>query len=90
VKPGITGWAQLLSYGSSRDTVEKLQYDLYYIRTQLAVRSCDSHATVSGVVGQGSKVSVARVLRQRNGQCSMAGHALVADDLANDRALQCP
>ena len=34
VKPGITGWAQLCySYGASQqDAVEKLQYDLYYIK----------------------------------------------------------
>ena len=34
VKPGITGWAQLrYSYGASqRDAVEKLQYDLYYVK----------------------------------------------------------
>jgi sugar transferase (PEP-CTERM system associated) len=34
VKPGITGWAQLCyPYGSSeRDSLEKLQYDLYYIK----------------------------------------------------------
>ena len=34
VKPGITGWAQLCyCYGSSyQDTIEKLQYDLYYIK----------------------------------------------------------
>jgi sugar transferase (PEP-CTERM system associated) len=34
VKPGITGWAQLLyPYGSSeKDAYEKLQYDLYYIK----------------------------------------------------------
>ena len=34
VKPGITGWAQLCyPYGSSeRDALEKLQYDLYYIK----------------------------------------------------------
>jgi len=34
VKPGITGWAQLCyPYGSSQqDAVEKLQYDLYYIK----------------------------------------------------------
>jgi exopolysaccharide biosynthesis polyprenyl glycosylphosphotransferase len=33
VKPGITGWAQVnYSYGENiTDTVEKLQYDLYYI-----------------------------------------------------------
>ncbi|HUA90305.1 MAG TPA: exopolysaccharide biosynthesis polyprenyl glycosylphosphotransferase, partial [Steroidobacteraceae bacterium] len=34
VKPGITGWAQLCyPYGSSeQDALEKLQYDLYYIK----------------------------------------------------------
>jgi exopolysaccharide biosynthesis polyprenyl glycosylphosphotransferase len=34
VKPGITGWAQVnYPYGESdRDAVEKLKYDLYYIR----------------------------------------------------------
>jgi sugar transferase (PEP-CTERM system associated) len=34
VKPGITGWAQICyPYGSStRDALEKLQYDLYYIK----------------------------------------------------------
>jgi sugar transferase (PEP-CTERM system associated) len=34
VKPGITGWAQLCyPYGSSeKDAIEKLQYDLYYIK----------------------------------------------------------
>ncbi len=34
VKPGITGWAQIrYPYGSSeKDAVEKLQYDLYYVK----------------------------------------------------------
>jgi sugar transferase (PEP-CTERM system associated) len=34
VKPGITGWAQVrYSYGASvDDAVEKLQYDLYYVK----------------------------------------------------------
>jgi len=34
VKPGITGWAQVrYAYGASiEDTVEKLQYDLYYVK----------------------------------------------------------
>jgi len=36
VKPGVTGWAQLkYSYGASEeDALEKLQYDLYYIKNQ--------------------------------------------------------
>lgn len=34
VKPGITGWAQLsFPYGSSEnDTIEKLQFDLFYLK----------------------------------------------------------
>ena len=34
VKPGVTGWAQIrYTYGASiEDAVEKLQYDLYYIK----------------------------------------------------------
>jgi sugar transferase (PEP-CTERM system associated) len=34
VNPGITGWAQIsYAYGSSdKDAIEKLQYDLYYIK----------------------------------------------------------
>lgn len=34
IKPGITGWAQIsYPYGSGeRDAVEKLQYDLYYLK----------------------------------------------------------
>lgn len=34
VKPGITGWAQVkYQYGSSvEDAIEKLQYDLYYVK----------------------------------------------------------
>jgi len=36
VKPGVTGWAQLrYAYGSSaEDAIEKLQYDLYYVKNQ--------------------------------------------------------
>ncbi len=34
VKPGITGWAQVMyRYGSTvEDALEKLQYDLYYVK----------------------------------------------------------
>ncbi len=34
VKPGVTGWAQVnYQYGASReDSIEKLQYDLYYVK----------------------------------------------------------
>jgi lipopolysaccharide/colanic/teichoic acid biosynthesis glycosyltransferase len=34
VKPGVTGWAQVrYRYGSSvEDAMEKLQYDLYYVK----------------------------------------------------------
>jgi lipopolysaccharide/colanic/teichoic acid biosynthesis glycosyltransferase len=34
IKPGITGWAQVrYTYGASvEDAIEKLQYDLFYIK----------------------------------------------------------
>jgi exopolysaccharide biosynthesis polyprenyl glycosylphosphotransferase len=36
VRPGLTGWAQInYGYGGSRDgTLEKLQYDFYYVKCQ--------------------------------------------------------
>ena len=36
VKPGVTGWAQInFRYGASEDdALEKLQYDLYYVKNQ--------------------------------------------------------
>ena len=36
LQPGVTGWAQLkYGYGaSSEDAIEKLQYDLYYVKNQ--------------------------------------------------------
>jgi lipopolysaccharide/colanic/teichoic acid biosynthesis glycosyltransferase len=36
VKPGLTGWAQInFPYGASEaDALEKLQYDLYYIKNR--------------------------------------------------------
>jgi sugar transferase (PEP-CTERM system associated) len=39
VKPGLTGWAQLCyPYGSSeRDALEKLQFDLYYVKNHSLV-----------------------------------------------------
>ncbi len=39
VKPGVTGWAQInYSYGASEeDTLEKLKYDLYYIKNMSLV-----------------------------------------------------
>ena len=42
VKPGITGWAQVnYPYGESDDdAVEKLKFDLYYIRHILADARC--------------------------------------------------
>ena len=34
IKPGLTGWAQVnFRYGASvKDSIEKLQYELYYIK----------------------------------------------------------
>jgi len=39
IKPGVTGWAQVsYRYGSSReDTLEKLQYDIYYIINYISI-----------------------------------------------------
>jgi len=36
IKPGLTGWAQInFPYGASeQDALEKLQYDLYYIKNR--------------------------------------------------------
>ena len=36
LKPGLTGWAQIhYPYGASiEDAIEKLKYDLYYIKNQ--------------------------------------------------------
>jgi lipopolysaccharide/colanic/teichoic acid biosynthesis glycosyltransferase len=38
VRPGISGWAQVnFTYASSvEDTLEKLQYDLYYVKHRSA------------------------------------------------------
>jgi lipopolysaccharide/colanic/teichoic acid biosynthesis glycosyltransferase len=42
VKPGISGWAQVnFRYGASvEDSVEKLQYDLYYIKHMSIALDC--------------------------------------------------
>ena len=36
IKPGLTGWAQVnFKYGASAsDSMEKLQYDLYYVKNR--------------------------------------------------------
>lgn len=37
IKPGMTGWAQVrnvLTSASERDTLEKIQYDLYYLKNR--------------------------------------------------------
>jgi lipopolysaccharide/colanic/teichoic acid biosynthesis glycosyltransferase len=57
VKPGITGWAQVkYPYGASEDdALEKLQYELYYLRHQslsLDLRVCGRTAS-SMLLGKG-------------------------------------
>ena len=39
IKPGLTGWAQVrYTYGASvEDAIQKLQYDLYYIKNMSMV-----------------------------------------------------
>ncbi len=59
VKPGITGWAQVrYAYGASiEDTVEKLQYDLYYVKNHgLFLDLMTMIATVEVVIwGKGAR-----------------------------------
>jgi sugar transferase (PEP-CTERM system associated) len=59
VKPGVTGWAQVnYSYGASaEDTVEKLQFDLYYIKNMsIWLDLCILLKTLKIVVlGQGAR-----------------------------------
>lgn len=55
VKPGITGWAQVMfRYGASvQDAAEKLQYDLYYIKhMSLALDSLIALKTIFTVLFQ--------------------------------------
>lgn len=59
VKPGITGWAQVCyPYGASeRDSLEKLQFDLYYIKNyslflDLVVILQTAHAVIAGKGGR--------------------------------------
>jgi lipopolysaccharide/colanic/teichoic acid biosynthesis glycosyltransferase len=59
IKPGITGWAQVkYQYGSSiEDAMEKLRYDLYYIKhLSLALDLSIVFDTVKVIVfGKGAK-----------------------------------
>jgi len=55
IRPGLTGWAQVnAGYGGSHlGTLEKLQYDLYYVKHQslrldLAILSSTLRAMLSG------------------------------------------
>jgi sugar transferase (PEP-CTERM system associated) len=59
VKPGITGWAQICyPYGASeKDSLEKLQFDLYYIKNyslflDLVIILQTAHAVVAGKGGR--------------------------------------
>ena len=59
VKPGITGWAQIsYPYGASeKDSLEKLQYDLYYIKNyslflDLVIILQTAHAVIAGKGGR--------------------------------------
>jgi sugar transferase (PEP-CTERM system associated) len=59
VKPGITGWAQICyPYGASeRDSLEKLQFDLYYIKNyslflDLVIILQTAHSVIAGKGGR--------------------------------------
>jgi len=59
VKPGLTGWAQInYPYGASqKDALEKLQYDLYYVKNQSMALDLFTIAQTVEVVlfGRGSR-----------------------------------
>ena len=59
VKPGITGWAQVrYEYGASvEDAMEKLQYDIYYIKNMsiLFDLSIILETTKIVLLGEGSR-----------------------------------
>lgn len=56
IKPGLTGWAQIkYPYGSSiEDTMQKLQYDLYYIKNRsIILEMAIILKTIKTVLGAG-------------------------------------
>jgi len=59
VKPGVTGWAQIkYPYGSSeKDALEKLKYDLYYIKNMSLVLDLMVifHTVKTVLLGRGSR-----------------------------------
>ena len=54
VKPGLSGWAQInFSDASAKDALEKLQYDLYYIKNRSLVLDLAIAAkTIATIVGR--------------------------------------
>jgi sugar transferase (PEP-CTERM system associated) len=59
VKPGVTGWAQIMyPYGASeKDALEKLKYDLYYIKNMSVVMDLMVifHTVKTVLLGRGSR-----------------------------------
>jgi len=59
VKPGVTGWAQIkYAYGASEeDALEKLKYDLYYIKNMSLVMDLAVifHTVKIVLLGRGSR-----------------------------------
>jgi len=59
VKPGVTGWAQVkYSYGSTEeDALEKLKYDLYYIKNMSLIMDLMVilHTVKIVLLGRGSR-----------------------------------
>jgi len=57
VKPGITGWAQLMyRYGAdTRDASEKLRYDLYYIKNASVLFDLRILVATVGAIGRGAR-----------------------------------
>ena len=59
VKPGVTGWAQVnMGYAASiEDTMEKLRFDLYYIKNMSALFDLNILLRTVGVIlfGKGAR-----------------------------------
>jgi len=57
IKPGLTGWAQIcFPYGASKeDAIEKLSYDLYYLKNATLLLDLQIMMQTIGAVAKGSR-----------------------------------
>ena len=75
VRPGITGWAQVYApYAASiEETLEKLSYDLYYVKHQSFATDAGIMLSTLGVMAGGRGGPLAAENRKR-GESSCAPH----------------